>query len=133
VQTCELRHFVQPCLLLLLSERPGHGYELVGRLRSLGIPDGDPAGIYRTLRRLERDGLTRSVWRSSETGPARRTYSLTAAGRAALDAVTADVRDTRRTLDTYLDRYGRQPPTPRAQAGRRPEHGARRAVRGVNV
>ena len=34
VQTCELRHFVEPCLLLLLRERPGHGYELVDRLRT---------------------------------------------------------------------------------------------------
>jgi poly-beta-hydroxybutyrate-responsive repressor len=100
-----LRHFVEPCLLLLLRERPDHGYDLVDRLRALGLVEGDSAGIYRTLRSLERKGLARSVWRSSSTGPARRTYSLTAEGQAALDALTAEVRDTRRTLDTYLDRY----------------------------
>jgi poly-beta-hydroxybutyrate-responsive repressor len=105
VQTCELRHFVEPCLLLLLRERPDHGYELVDRLRVLGLAEGDSASIYRTLRGLERSGLVRSVWRSSTTGPARRTYSLTGEGQAALDALTAEVRDTRRTLDTYLDRY----------------------------
>jgi PadR family transcriptional regulator PadR len=107
VQTCELRHFVEPCLLLLLRERPSHGYELVDRLRVLGFTDGDPAGIYRTLRSMEREGLARSVWRSSATGPARRTYHLTAEGLSALDEVTREVRDTRRTLDAFLDRYSR--------------------------
>ena len=80
MQTCELRHFVEPCLLLLLRERPDHGYELVDRLRILGLADGDSASIYRTLRGLERNGLVRSVWRPSSTGPARRTYSLTGEG-----------------------------------------------------
>lgn len=107
MQTCELRHFVQPCLLLLLRERAGHGYELVDRLKTLGIADGDSAGIYRTLRAMERDGLTRSAWRSSAAGPARRTYSLTPEGLSALDTVTREVLDTRRTLDAYLDRYSR--------------------------
>jgi poly-beta-hydroxybutyrate-responsive repressor len=110
VQTCELRHFVEPCLLLLLRERPSHGYELVDRLKTLGIAEGDSAGIYRTLRSMERAGLARSVWRSSAAGPARRTYSLTAEGLSALDTVTREVRDTRRTLDAYLDRYSRFSP-----------------------
>lgn len=107
MQTCELRHFVEPCLLLLLRERPSHGYELADRLKTLGIVEGDSAGIYRTLRSMERAGLARSVWRSSAAGPARRTYSLTSEGLAALDAMTREVRDTRRTLDVYLDRYSR--------------------------
>ena len=80
------------------------------------LADGDSAGVYRTLRALERQGLVRSVWRPSAAGPARRTYSLTVEGVSALDAVTHEVRDTRRTLDAYLDRYSR--------------YGARRAVRG---
>jgi poly-beta-hydroxybutyrate-responsive repressor len=107
VRTCELRHFVEPCLLLLLRERAGHGYELVDRLRALGFTDGDSAAVYRTLRTLERDGLASSAWRSSASGPARRTYQLTAEGLAALDSLTREVLDTRRTLDAYLDRYSR--------------------------
>lgn len=107
MHTCELRHFVEPCLLLLLRERPSHGYELVDRLRTLGLAEGDSGGIYRTLRSLERQGLARSVWRSSAAGPARRTYHLTPEGLSALETVTREVRDTRRTLDAYLDRYSR--------------------------
>jgi PadR family transcriptional regulator, regulatory protein PadR len=109
MQNCELRHFVEPCLLLLLREQPSHGYELADRRRMLGLADGDPGGIYRTLRLLEREGLTRSVWRPSAAGPARRMYHLTPEGLAALDELTRDVRDTRRTLDAFLDRYSRYP------------------------
>ena len=104
---CELRHFTEPCLLLLLREHPSHGYELADRLRALHLADGDSPGIYRTLRALEKQGLVRSVWRSSAAGPARRTYTLTPEGLAALEAVAREMRDTRRTLDAYLDRYSR--------------------------
>jgi poly-beta-hydroxybutyrate-responsive repressor len=107
VQSCDLRHFVEPCLLLLLRERPSHGYELAERLRALGFVDGDAAGVYRSLRSMEREGLARSAWRSSAAGPARRTYQLTPDGHAALDAVIRELRDTRRTLDSFLDRYSR--------------------------
>ena len=36
--------------------------------------------MYRTLRQLERTGLVSSFWDTSESGPARRMYSLTKAG-----------------------------------------------------
>lgn len=114
MQTCELRHFLEPCLLLLLRERPSHGYELADRLRELGFLDGDATAVYRTLRSMERAGLARSAWRSSASGPARRTYHLTAEGLFALDSVTKEVRDARRTLDVFLDRYSRQGGAPRA-------------------
>lgn len=107
MQTCDLRHFAEPCLLLLLREGPSHGYELAERLRALGFVEGDTAGVYRTLRAMEREGLARSAWRSSAAGPARRMYQLTPDGHAALAAVTRELRDTRRTLDAFLDRYSR--------------------------
>jgi PadR family transcriptional regulator PadR len=104
---CEPRQFLQPCLLLLLSERPGHGYELVERLKPFGVAEGDSGGVYRTLRALERNGLASSVWRPSDAGPARRTYHLTDEGRLMLDRLVTEVRDTKRALDDYLERYSR--------------------------
>ena len=78
---CEPRNFLRPCLLLLLQERPAHGYDLVERLHASLIDDTDAAGVYRTLRAFEREGLVRSSWCTSASGPARRTYALTAAGK----------------------------------------------------
>lgn len=106
MHTCEPRHFLQSCLLLLLRERPSHGYELVERLDARGFADPDPAGVYRALRISERDGLTRSTWCHSAAGPARRSYHLTPKGLATLDRVVIDLTQTRDALDSYLRNVG---------------------------
>jgi PadR family transcriptional regulator PadR len=77
----EIRALLHPFLLLLISERPGHGYDLIERLEALGIPDVEPGHVYRVLRGLERDSSLVSVWETAEAGPARRRYQLTAKGR----------------------------------------------------
>jgi poly-beta-hydroxybutyrate-responsive repressor len=101
----EPRHFIQPCLLLLLAERPDHGYDLVERLRQLGIDETDSASVYRTLRTLEHAGWVGSAWTPSRSGPARRTYHLTADGYAALDAGATEYRGVRAVLDGFIQRY----------------------------
>lgn len=50
------RELLAPSLLLLLAEAPGHGYELMDRLRPLGFDWGGPGPIYRELRTLEDAG-----------------------------------------------------------------------------
>lgn len=102
---CEPRNFLQCCVLLLLRERPAHGYELFERLKPFGIADGDPGSLYRRLRSLERDGMLRSKWESSGTGPKRRTYYLTERGDALLRAWAVSLAETRRLLDYYLGRH----------------------------
>ncbi|NPV53200.1 MAG: PadR family transcriptional regulator [Firmicutes bacterium] len=57
-----IERFMAPCLLLLLLEKPAHGYDLMERLKELGF-DGenqDPGMVYRNLRRLEEEGMVRS-------------------------------------------------------------------------
>src|SRR2546422_2519451 len=62
------KNFLQPCLLLLLFQRPSHGYDLLDRLAQAGLSIGapDPAAVYRMLRQMERDGMVISRWRSEE-------------------------------------------------------------------
>jgi poly-beta-hydroxybutyrate-responsive repressor len=67
-------------LLGLLRDWNAHGYQLAQRLADAGLPPFDVGTIYRTLRQLEKAGLVSSLWDTSESGPAKRTYSLTAAG-----------------------------------------------------
>lgn len=98
------KNFLQPCLLLLVLEQPGYGYDLVGRLKPLGIND-DAASVYRALRLLEHDGAVTSSWRMSDTGPARRVYNLTEAGEAILRQWVAALEDTSISLARWLDRY----------------------------
>jgi len=98
------KNFLQPCLLLLVLEQPGYGYDLVGRLKPLGIND-DAASVYRALRLLEHEGAVTSSWRTSETGPARRVYNLTETGEAILRQWVAALEDTSISLARWLERY----------------------------
>jgi DNA-binding PadR family transcriptional regulator len=96
--------FLRPCLLLLIKERPGHGYDLVVRLKSLRVSD-EPAGLYRVLRTMEAQGIIRSEWEFSNIGPARRVYHLTRRGDEVLAGWAAAIEDTSRSIAHYLDRY----------------------------
>ena len=98
-------NFLRPCLLLLLREQPGHGYDLLDRLQSLGFDGDDPGGLYRALRALERDGLVRSGWEPSRSGPDRRIYELTRAGMEELHRHAKALAATRGTLEVFLSRY----------------------------
>ncbi|MCW2717456.1 PadR family transcriptional regulator [Pseudonocardia sp.] len=78
-------NFLRPCLLLLLEESPGHGYELRDRLAELGASSPpDTAIVYRALNAMENEGLISSRWQRSTEGPQRRCYALTTQGREAL-------------------------------------------------
>lgn len=103
----EPRNFLQPCLLLLLREQSDHGYELASRLRPMHDGEGDPGSVYRALRSLERQGLVRSHWCTSDVGPARRTYEVTADGVACLDAHAKSLEQIHQVLHVFLDRYAR--------------------------
>jgi poly-beta-hydroxybutyrate-responsive repressor len=72
-------------LLSFLRQWNAYGYQLVQELGKAGLPGFDSTTVYRTLRQLERAGLVSSFWDTSESGPARRRYSLTKAGETFLD------------------------------------------------
>lgn len=100
------RNFLRPALLLLLREQPAHGYDLLERLPTLGLPGDDPGGLYRTLRRLEQDGLVSSSWEPSSSGPDRRSYRLTRAGTEQLHRCAKELAALQETLGDFLARYG---------------------------
>ena len=103
-----------PSLLLLLAEAPGHGYELMERLKPLGFDWNGPGPIYRDLRALEAAGFIRSDWAVGTTGPGRRVYELTSAGRASLDRSVAGVVGLQTLVAEYLARVWRLPTPPKA-------------------
>ena len=98
------KNFLRPCVLLLLAETPAHGYDLLERLSGFGF-DREPGGLYRNLRSLEHEGLVTSAWEPSLTGPDRRSYVLTADGRASLDAWATALAESRLLLDVFLSRH----------------------------
>ena len=104
-----VERFEEPALLLLLRERPAHGYELLEALPEL-LPGQrvDMGNLYRVLRALEEDGLVRSEWDAAEPGPARRRYELTADGRELLRAWVKALQQTQSVVTRFLRRYERR-------------------------
>ena len=101
-----IERFQVAALLLLLRERPAHGYDLLERLPSLlGDERVDVGNLYRVLRRLEEQGLVSSEWDESVPGPAKRTYELTDAGGEALERWAASLAETRTRIDRFLQRH----------------------------
>jgi DNA-binding PadR family transcriptional regulator len=77
-------------LLLLLAERPNHGYELIRLLedRFLGLYTPSAGTIYPRLAALEEEGLI-----EHDEIEGRKVYRLTDAGRAELEAHRHELRD----------------------------------------
>jgi PadR family transcriptional regulator PadR len=105
VQPALPKDFLRPALLLLLREDPAHGYDLLERARTLGFDGSDPGGLYRTLRKLEDEGLVRSAWEPSEAGPKRRIYQITRAGMEELHRRATAVAAAQEPVDSFLRRY----------------------------
>ena len=74
-------------LLMMLAERPMHGYELAQSVksRSKGVFSLSEGTLYPMLYTLEDKGLVRGTWEGPEGGRRRKVYKITAEGRRALE------------------------------------------------
>ena len=86
-----LRGFLEPCLLALLAPSPDYGLSLMRRLSAAGLEEV-PGG-----------GLVSTSTRPSASGPARKYYELTAAGRTELAARRAEWRSFRTAFSAILE------------------------------
>ena len=102
-----VERFLEPALLLLLRERPHHGYELIERLPELAGEETriDVGNLYRLLRALEAEGVVTSEWSADLPGPAKRTYELTPEGRRLLDRWADALRSAQGVVQSFLERY----------------------------
>lgn len=79
-----LKGVLSTLLLSLLARRESYGYELVQRLRELGLTGIADGTVYPALARLERENRVTARLIESRSGPARKYYRPTRSGRAAL-------------------------------------------------
>lgn len=98
------RGTLQYCVLSLLADEERYGFDLVRGLAEMDGMVTSEGTIYPLLSRLRRDGLVESTWQESPSGPPRRYYRLTAAGRAALDAFRVEWRRFRDAVDQFVER-----------------------------
>lgn len=74
-------------VLKTLALEPMHGYGIALRIEQVseGVFRVNPGSLLPALSRMERAGRVRGEWRSTENNRRARYYSLTAAGRKALE------------------------------------------------
>ena len=102
-----VERFTEPAILLLLRERPAHGYDLLERLPELtGEQRVEMGNLYRLLRALEEEGLVASEWDETSPGPAKRTLRDHRAGPAR-SSTSGSRRCAARSERTgrFLERY----------------------------
>lgn len=99
--------FLIPALLQLLSEKSSHGYELTEKYTEFGFTEAgsDPGAVYRTLKLLDSDGFIKSKWKTAETGPAKKIYSITDKGLKLLSGWVKEIKERKKTLEYFLKRY----------------------------
>ena len=90
-------------MLALLRQGERYSFDLV---RALGDTDGlvtSEGTLYPLLGRLRREGLVKSTWRESATGPPRRYYRITKDGDAALCAFAGQWARFRESVDMLME------------------------------
>jgi PadR family transcriptional regulator, regulatory protein PadR len=101
-----VERFAEPALLLLLRERPAHGYDLLERLPELtGESRIEMGNLYRLLRGLEEEGLVSSEWDAASAGPAKRRYAITPTGEQLLDQWAEALHRSQERTSRFLERY----------------------------
>lgn len=94
----------KPIILSLLLSGESYGYQIIKRVRTVsgGTLDWSNAMLYPVLHRMEKDGLIRSKWKTSEENRLRKYYSLTEQGARALAAEKEEWRGLQDTLRKLL-------------------------------
>jgi PadR family transcriptional regulator PadR len=104
-----LEGLIVPCLLILLKEKPSHGYEIMEDLAKLdflkAVPD--PGVVYRHLRHMEEGGLAESRLEPGSGGPARKVYSITPEGEEYLLSCAVSIRNMKSSLESFLTAVNR--------------------------
>ena len=98
--------FIQPSILLFLSRRPSYGYELIEKLKDLGFHEEsiDIGAVYRTLRKLEKEGFVKSSWQTKESRK-KRVYKITPNGKVLLRIWVERIKERKGALEKFIDFY----------------------------
>lgn len=99
---------LEACLLCLLREKgEDHGYGLLTKLAEIGFAEDNIniGTLYRSLRKLEGQGLVESHWTESERGPRKRVYKLTEAGEEELERLIGLLENRKSNIDLVLKYY----------------------------
>lgn len=103
----KMERFMEVCLLLLLYEETGHGYGLIEQLSCFGFSEEqlNVSTLYRTLRRMEKEGSVVSTWEEGGKGPKRRVYNITDSGKKELENWIQVLKGRKARIEKLINRY----------------------------
>ena len=101
----KMSNILYAVFLYLLMDNSLSGYTLTEELSKVGInPSYIPSGIaYRLLRDMEANGLLVSKWETSGSGPAKRVYKITDAGKKYLEAWIIEAKRNLKTMQNLIN------------------------------
>jgi DNA-binding PadR family transcriptional regulator len=101
----------QSFILLILAQGRSYGYQIRQRLQEDFDYHraADPGALYRLLRDMEAAGFIESTWGIAETGPARRYYQLTEAGREELRSSADKLERQASRIQRFFEAYKELP------------------------
>ena len=111
------RGWIQFLLLVLLNEKPKHGYALIDEIEQRKFVERGrfkTGSIYTILNRMEKNGLLKSIEEMSNEGRTRRVYGITKTGRDKLKLGLEHMLWRKKLLDEleryYKDHFGENVP-----------------------
>lgn len=99
--------FLRAFLLLFLLIKEAHGYDLIERLKNIGVKyeNYEVGYVYKTLRNMETEGFLKSRWNVKEKGAARRIYTITEEGKKNLGKWADTFSNLRESISAFLNTY----------------------------
>ena len=92
------------CVLALLARGDSYAYEIASKLAD--AVDMGEGTIYPLMRRMQSDGLVETYLEESPSGPPRKYYRMTEAGRRTYAAQLAEWRNFTAAVDGLIDLHG---------------------------
>jgi PadR family transcriptional regulator len=91
-------------VLKTLALEPMHGYGIGVRIEQIskGVFQVNAGSLFPAFRRLERDGLIKGEWRTTESNRRAKYYALTTAGRTRLRRETRDWEEQTAAISRIL-------------------------------
>lgn len=98
-----VRAVLPTCILQAVAgSGEAYGYQIIQVLQASGFEGLSGGTVYPALNRLETDGSIASEWREGTSGPGKKFYSLTPAGRERLTEAGADWGEFAALIDHLL-------------------------------
>ena len=103
----KMEKFLEVCLMFLLRKETGHGYGLIEQLSCFGFSQErlNVSTLYRTLRKLEREGFVISEWEDGQQGPKKRVYKISENGKKELEARVQILKNRKKMIERLIEEY----------------------------